>query len=149
MIFETLLYDVEDRVATITLNRPERRNAFDQTMAEELGRAWEEVKRDPEVTCAILTGAGDQALCTGVDVTSIVEAGGFDRNDAPDDAPDDVAPEDSVFSKITSVQNECWKPVITAVNGMVCGTDCTSSRIATSSCARRTRRSSTRTCVSA
>ncbi len=114
MTFDTLLYETEDRVATLTLNRPERRNAFNQTMAEELGRAWEEVKRDPEVTCVILTGAGDQALCTGVDVTSIVESGGFDRRDA-------VPQKEPPFLKMTAVQNQCWKPVITAVNGMVCG----------------------------
>ena len=40
MTFETLLYDVEDRVATITLNRPERRNAFDRTMVEKRAPKW-------------------------------------------------------------------------------------------------------------
>jgi E-phenylitaconyl-CoA hydratase len=113
MTFETLLYDVEDRVATLTLNRPERRNAFDWTMAGELTRAWEEVKRDPDVSCVILTGAGDQALCTGVDVKAVVEGGGFDRKDVPQDEPP--------FLHMTALQNQCWKPVITAVNGMVCG----------------------------
>ena len=85
MSFETLLYDVEDRVATITLNRPERRNAFDWTMAGELTQAWEEVKRDPDVSCVILTGAGDQALCTGVDVQAVVGSPVFEelRRSAP------------------------------------------------------------------
>jgi enoyl-CoA hydratase/carnithine racemase len=115
MTFETLLYEVEDRVATITLNRPERRNAFNTTMAEELGRAWQEVKHDPDVTCVILTGAGEKALCTGVDVTSIIETGGFDRKASG------PPPKDPPFLKMTAIQNECWKPVITAVNGMVCG----------------------------
>ena len=113
MTFETLLYDVEDRVATLTLNRPERHNAFDWTMAEELARAWEEIKRDPEVTCVILTGAGEKALCTGVDVTAVAAGGGFDRKDVPQ--------EDPPFLEMTALQNQCWKPVITAVNGMVCG----------------------------
>jgi enoyl-CoA hydratase/carnithine racemase len=113
MEFETLLYDKEDRVATLTLNRPERHNAFDWTMAAELGRVWEAVKTDPEVTCVIVTGAGDKALCTGVDVTSVVEDGGFDRPELPQDEPP--------FLSMTAVQNKCWKPVITAVNGMVCG----------------------------
>ena len=113
--FETLLYDVEDRVVTITLNRPERGNAFDTTMAEELESAWTEVKRDPDITCVILTGAGDRAFCTGVDVTSVVEAGGFDRKETG------PPPETPPFLQMTAVQNQCWKPVITAVNGMVCG----------------------------
>jgi len=113
MAFETLLYDVEDRVATLTLNRPERHNAFDRTMAMELKHVWQEIKRDPDVTCAIVTGAGDRALCTGVDVTSVAEDGGFDRKDIPQEPPP--------FLEMTAVQNRCWKPVITAVNGMVCG----------------------------
>jgi enoyl-CoA hydratase/carnithine racemase len=114
MAYETLLYEKEDRVATITLNRPERGNAFDLTMAQELGRVWQEVKSDPEVTCAILTGAGEKAFCTGVDVRSVVESGGFEQRDAP-------PPEEPAFLGMTPLQNDCWKPVIAAVNGMVCG----------------------------
>lgn len=113
MTFETLLYEKEDRVAVLTLNRPERRNAFDRTMAEELGRAWQAIEADPEVTCAILTGAGDRALCTGVDVAAVAAEGGFEGRDAP--------PEEPPFLRMTAIQNECWKPVVTAVNGMVCG----------------------------
>ena len=59
MTFETLLYEKQDRVAVLTLNRPEQRNAFDAVMADELGRAWQSIKRDPVVTCVIVTGAGD------------------------------------------------------------------------------------------
>ncbi len=115
MRFETLLYEREDRVAILTLNRPERRNAFDYKMAEELARAWQTIKADPGVTCVIVTGAGDQALCTGVDVAAIAASGGFDADRTP--GPDEESP----FRKLTAIQNRCWKPVITAVNGMVCG----------------------------
>jgi E-phenylitaconyl-CoA hydratase len=112
MTFETLLFDKADRVATITLNRPERHNAFNVTMATELHRAWEAVKRDPEITCVIVTGAGDKALCTGVDV-EMVASGEEKRGKTPRDAVP--------FLKMTAIQNRCWKPVITAVNGMVVG----------------------------
>ena len=71
MDFETLLYDVRDGVATITLNRPERHNAFNVQMAAELRRAWESVKTDPAVVCVILTGAGEKAFCTGMDVADV------------------------------------------------------------------------------
>ena len=114
MPFETLLYDVRDRVATITLNRPERHNAFNVTMGRELREAWSRVKQDPEVVCAIVTGAGERAFCTGMDVADVAdgsarqEDGGEDRQSA-------------FYSQLTAVQNHCWKPVITAVNGMVCG----------------------------
>jgi enoyl-CoA hydratase/carnithine racemase len=112
MNFETLIFEKEARVAVITLNRPERRNSFNMTMARELGQAWKAVKSDPDVTCAILTGAGDKALCTGVDIASVAEEGGFEREAPQEDPP---------FLKMTALQNRCWKPVVTAVNGMVVG----------------------------
>lgn len=113
MDFETLLYDVEDGVATITLNRPERHNAITRTMATELGRAWTAVKSDPDVVCALVTGAGGKALCTGMDVADVASGAAF--VDGPRDE------DDPPWLHMTALQNECWKPVITAVNGMVCG----------------------------
>ena len=113
MEFETLLYDVQEGVATLTLNRPERHNAFNLTMAHELRRAWEGIKADPEVVCVILTGAGDKALCTGMDVADV--ASGEARREGP------VAAEDVPWLHLTAIHNRCWKPVITAVNGMVVG----------------------------
>ena len=113
MDFETLLYDTKDGVATIVLNRPDRHNAFNETMAGELKQAWNAVKSDPEVVCAILTGAGERALCTGMDVADVASGeakgtGTLSREDAP-------------WFQLTAIQNRCWKPVITAVNGMVVG----------------------------
>jgi E-phenylitaconyl-CoA hydratase len=92
--FETLLYDVADGVATVTLNRPDRHNAFNTTMAAELERVWQTIMRDPDVVCAIVTGAGDSA------------------NQAREQVP---------WNRLTPIQNECWKPVIAAINGMVVG----------------------------
>jgi len=113
MNFETLLFDVEDGIATIVLNRPEKYNAFNLLMAAELTRAWTEVKTNPEVVCAILTAAGDRAFCTGMDIADVASgkakgSGLASREEAP-------------WNKLTAIQNECWKPVITAVNGMVNG----------------------------
>jgi E-phenylitaconyl-CoA hydratase len=112
--FETLLYDVDrEGVATITLNRPERHNAFNSTMASELAAVWETVKTDPEVVCAIVTGAGDRAFCTGMDVADVasgeaLETGRMPRESVP-------------WNKLTPIQNECWKSVVGAINGMVVG----------------------------
>jgi len=114
MEFETLLYDVADGVATITLNRPERHNAITRTMAVELGRAWEAVKTDPAVVCVIVTGAGEKALCTGMDVADISSGAAFGDEGSRDE-------DDPPWLHMTAIQNECWKPVITAVNGMACG----------------------------
>ena len=116
MDFETLLYDVRDGVATLTLNRPERHNAFNVAMALELKDAWADVKRDPGVVCAIVTGAGPRAFCTGMDVAEV----------ASGSAPEELRRVEREGGKpfyryLTAIQNRCWKPVITAVNGMVVG----------------------------
>jgi E-phenylitaconyl-CoA hydratase len=110
---ETILYETRDHVATLTLNRPERNNAFNLTMARELRQAWQTVSSDPEVLCAIVTAAGDKAFCTGVD---LVDAAQGDETRQGEEA----AREDSPFCHLTAIQNKCYKPVITAVNGMAC-----------------------------
>jgi (E)-benzylidenesuccinyl-CoA hydratase len=111
--FATLLYEKADGVATLTLNRPERHNAFNLQMAAELREAWTDIKADPAVVCAIVTGAGDKAFCTGFDVADV--ASGSTAGD------EKIAYDDSPILKLTAIHNHCWKPVITAVNGMVNG----------------------------
>ena len=69
--YASLRLEKEGGVATLTLNRPERHNAFDVPMAGELERAWQELKTDPDVVCVIVTGAGERAFCTGMDVSAI------------------------------------------------------------------------------
>lgn len=113
MRFETLRYEESDGIATLTLCRPERMNAFDVQMAGELRRAWEHVKAEPSVVCVVVTGAGEKAFCTGADVSEVAES------DTQARASESM--EESPFLHITAVQNRCWKPVITAVNGMVVG----------------------------
>jgi len=113
MEFETLRYETRDRVATLTLNRPERHNAFNTTMALELRAAWAEVKRDPGVVCVVVTGAGEKAFCTGMDVAEMASG------DTAGRAAESI--EQSPFTKLTAIHNRCWKPVVTAVNGMAVG----------------------------
>ncbi len=116
MGFETILYEKQDGVATITLNRPERHNAFNVAMALELRDAWADVKRDPAVVCAIVTGAGSRAFCTGMDVAEVASGS------APEESRRMEREEGKPFYRyLTAIQNRCWKPVITAVNGMVVG----------------------------
>jgi crotonobetainyl-CoA hydratase len=61
-------YRVEGKVAWVTLDRPERRNAVDIAMQADLNRIWDEIDRDPGVHVAVLTGAGDVAFCAGDDI---------------------------------------------------------------------------------
>lgn len=116
MAFETIRYEIADRVATITLNRPERHNAFTVAMAGELRRAWTDVKQNGDVVCVIVTGAGEKAFCTGMDVADIAD--GSARNEAARMEREEGKP---FYAFLTAIQNRCWKPVITAVNGMVVG----------------------------
>jgi len=66
---------IEDRVAILTMNRPERRNAFSDAMIAAMGSVLAEVEADPEVGCVVLTGA-EGAFCAGGDVKGMAEAGG-------------------------------------------------------------------------
>src|SRR4029077_2965767 len=68
--FTTVRFDVVDRVATITLNRPERKNAMNQQLKDELRDCWRRVKADPDIWVAIVTGAGD-GFSSGADVKSL------------------------------------------------------------------------------
>jgi enoyl-CoA hydratase/carnithine racemase len=106
-------FEKQDGVATLTLDNPKARNAFDYEMTQELRRRWAEIARDPELVCAIVTGAGEKAFCTGWDISST--AAGESQKFAK------VARKDAPYSQITALQNGCWKPVITAVNGMCVG----------------------------
>ncbi len=76
MDYEQLLYEVSDRVATVTLNRPEQRNALSDQLLAELVDAMRRVRDDDEVRAVVLTGAGERVFCAGADL------GGF-AADAP------------------------------------------------------------------
>lgn len=108
---ETLRYEKDGPIATITLDRPEAHNSFNSTMVAELGRVWQDVKYDDDVHVAIVTGAGDRAFCAGVDVKELEATG----------TPSAYATRDEGVRQLTSKHNHCWKPVVTAINGMVVG----------------------------
>ena len=76
MAYEQLLYDVSGGVATVTLDRPEARNALSNLMLGELVDAMERARDDDEVRAVVLTGSGEKVFCAGADL------GGF-AADAP------------------------------------------------------------------
>lgn len=67
--FETVLLDVEDGIATITLNRPEKMNAFTGRMMFDIIAAFDETDADDDVGAVIVTGAGERAFCAGADLS--------------------------------------------------------------------------------
>jgi enoyl-CoA hydratase/carnithine racemase len=71
MTYEALLYDVADGVATVTINRPDRRNSMSWTVMTELRAAMSAARADDAVRVVVLTGAGDKAFCAGADLTGM------------------------------------------------------------------------------
>jgi enoyl-CoA hydratase/carnithine racemase len=108
-----LTLEVRDRVAVITLDRPEQRNAFTGAMGESLGRAYERCDLDDEIRAVVLTGAGD-AFCAGADLGS----GGATFGAVGDD---DEATKPFTSSPVRPRAWEIRKPVIAAVNGHAIG----------------------------
>lgn len=109
MELETVTFEVTDHVATVTLNRPEAMNGFNQRMLEEFGILWQTVKTDDDVRVVVLRGAGDRAFCTGMDVKE-----GIDRHPNVWSQTD---PGEFLSPKL----NQVWKPLVCAVHGMAAG----------------------------
>jgi crotonobetainyl-CoA hydratase len=74
----SVLFTVQDHVATVTLDRPDRLNAVDQATEAELIRIWEAIEADREVRVVVLTGAGERAFCTGADMKGGSGSSGLD-----------------------------------------------------------------------
>src|SRR2546427_7801691 len=111
MTRETIILDIQDQVATITLNRPERRNAYTARLGEELGEAYRECDEDDSVRAVVLTGAGS-AFCAGADL----EAGGATFSSD--------ARRGRSTPRAQGAGIQAWqvrKPVIAAINGHAVG----------------------------
>jgi enoyl-CoA hydratase/carnithine racemase len=104
-----LLLAIDDHIAVVTINRPERMNALHPPANLELHEIWNEFARDPEVWIGILTGAGDKAFSAGNDLRYTAEHG-----------MSMVRSAETGFGGITS-RTTCWKPIIAAVNGFALG----------------------------
>jgi enoyl-CoA hydratase/carnithine racemase len=126
--FETIRYEVEDHILTITLNRPDKMNAFTHAMQSELIVAFDAADADDNVRAIIVTGAG-RAFCAGADLS----AGGatFDRAARTDRKTAPLRPDGEVEWSDEAVRDgggrvtlrifRCLKPVIGAINGAAVG----------------------------
>src|SRR5262245_39892765 len=117
MTYDTILVESsDDGVATVTLNRPEVLNAFNETMEREFLQLWTEVKADDSIRAVVLAAAGDRAFCTGVDVSERLDS------DSPFlDQEQPWAEHEDPGRNLSPRRNEVWKPVIAAVQGMCAG----------------------------
>lgn len=114
MSYHTLLTSLENNIYTITINRPDKLNALNKTVIEELSSAVDEVMNNKEIKSAIITGAGPKAFVAGADISEFLS---LDENAGKELAKKG---QDLVFTKIEN----CPKPVVAAVNGFALGGGC-------------------------
>lgn len=128
MAYETILYNVRDNILTITLNRPEKLNAFTVEMMAEMIDAFDKADADDNVRAIIVTGAG-RAFCAGADLSA--GARNFATRPQRPDRQDAIGPKGEIDWSHEAVRDdggrltlrifECLKPVIAAVNGPAVG----------------------------
>lgn len=100
----------DGQVAVITMNRPERLNALDADHYSDLARAWIEVRDDPAVRVAVVTGSGERSFSVGADLKSFIP-------DVPDLADFWLTQRGQLLNRGLEV----WKPIVAAVNGYCLG----------------------------
>ena len=117
MAYDTLLYEKHDHIATVTINRPEKRNAWSVRLSEEIIEVFSAMEDDPEVLVTLLTGKGDQAFSAGADLGDpkthrVTSVGEHLATVSPRGLP--------VFNAVTDYP----KPVVAAINGFAVGIGC-------------------------
>ena len=117
--YTQILVDKTDGIATITLNRPEKMNAYTRTMGAEIMAAMDDIDADDDVRAVIFTGSGERAFCAGADLTP--EGGGQVFSDASEveDLSDERVRDGG--GRLTLRLFESKKPLIAACNGVAVG----------------------------
>src|SRR3990172_3501202 len=105
-----LIYEKKNRIAYLTLNRPESMNAINGELREALTEAWNDFNSDDDMWVAIVTGAGDRAFCAGMDMKERAS------RDAGEEGLKQRRPLPSLASGLG-----IWKPIIAAINGYCLG----------------------------
>src|SRR5579859_328415 len=113
MTSPNLLFDQNDGVAVVTINRPDKLNALNDQVMAELSDAVEHITTDPTIKGAILTGAGPKAFVAGADISDLAKQGPFDGKAR-------AMRGQGVLRRLET----CGKPVIAAVNGFALGGGC-------------------------
>lgn len=115
MAYENTLLAKEGRVATITINRPDKMNALNHQTLTELGHALDDVAQDDAVGALVITGSGDKAFVAGADISELLEVAGNDQG-----AAELAGFGQSVFRKL----DQLGKPSVAMINGFALGGGC-------------------------
>jgi len=107
-----LLYEKKGRIAYVTLNRPEARNAMNFEVWDGLVKAWTDIRDNPDVWAAVVTGAGDKAFSAGQDLKEVAEWMKKPVDQRPAQPVPDINPMRGL---------QTWKPIIAAINGICTG----------------------------
>ncbi|WP_442593586.1 enoyl-CoA hydratase-related protein [Neobacillus sp. D3-1R] len=107
-MFETIQYEIRNKVAWLTLNRPDKLNAFTKQLNKEMAKALKEASKDKEVRAIVITGAG-RAFCSGQDLGDVDE--NMDHGEVLRQH----------YNPMMRALSKCEKPVIAAVNGVAAG----------------------------
>src|SRR6059036_1904939 len=110
MSYETLLFEVRDAIAFITINRPDKLNALNDQVVDELADAAERVASEPAIRGAILTGAGQKAFVAGADIADLAKQGPFDGKAR-------ALRGQAMLRRFET----CGKPVVAEINGYALG----------------------------
>ena len=110
MAYQNILSERVDKVAVITLNRPEKLNAMSYELASDLDHALCDIEADDEVRCVVLTGAGPRAFSSGGDIHQMVKS-----------TPEEMAARMDKRREMTWHLATCTKPIIGAINGIAYG----------------------------
>src|SRR5206468_4957869 len=113
MTYQTLLFDLRDAIAFVTINRPDKLNALNDQVVDELADAAERVATEDAIKGAILSGAGQKAFVAGADIADLAKQGPFDGKAR-------ALRGQAMLRRLET----CGKPVIAAVNGFALGGGC-------------------------
>ncbi|HVH69406.1 MAG TPA: enoyl-CoA hydratase-related protein [Gemmatimonadales bacterium] len=113
MTYQTLLFDVRDSIAFITINRPDKLNALNDQVVDELAQAAERVATELAIRGAIITGAGAKAFVAGADIADLAKQGPFDGKSR-------ALRGQAMLRRFET----CGKPIVAAINGYALGGGC-------------------------
>ncbi len=113
-MYQTLLTELQEGTLIITINRPDKLNALNKDVIEELGKVVEEIYSNADIKTAIITGAGEKSFVAGADISEFISLDAMGGSELAKKG------QDNVFNKIESSP----KPIIAAINGFALGGGC-------------------------